>query len=376
MTVQSRQRETVTSAVPLGDVLERYRDRTVLVTGDSGFVGSWLSLWLRRSGARVVGMSLPGVPPAPAGVPQIGGGAERHLLDVTDLGQVEEAVSSVDPEVVFHLAAQPLVMSSYEDPVGTFRTNVMGAANLLEALRSSSTVRACVVVTSDKCYAEDQRPRVEGDPLGGNDPYSASKAATEHVVHAYARSFLGERGVGVSTVRTGNIFGGGDWAPARLIPDFVRASGGGDRLELRHPEARRPWQHVLDATSACLRLGAGLIDDPPAWTGPWNVGPRPESSVTVGNMVEALEGAWRKRGGRPAEVEVGEAPTSRYESPVLFIDAGRAHEHLGWRPLLDLTSAVDLTVDWYWGALHQPTFDPESVAMDQIECYERLARGT
>ena len=355
-----------------------FSGRTVLVTGHTGFKGTWLSLWLERLGARVVGLSL--APAAPSLCRQVGLEASVASVhgDVRDAGLVAHVVRVHEPEFVFHLAAQPLVLESYRRPVDTLATNVMGTAHVLEALRRAPSVRAAVVVTSDKCYAgtPEGRPFTEEDRLGGADPYSASKAAAELVVETYRASYFPPgSGVGVASVRAGNIVGGGDWAADRIVPDCVRALAAGTRLALRHPEAVRPWQHVLEPVAGYLQLAAMLGADPVTFSGAWNFGPAAEGrSTTVAQVVDAVGESWRRGGGRPLlRHRPAAAVTGPYELALLRLDTTKANAHLAWRPLLDFADTVAFTTEWYWRHANEAGFDPRAATLAQIARYEAAA---
>lgn len=325
------------------DLGEAYRGKRVLLTGHTGFKGAWLALWLRRLGAEVGAVALP-----PDTEPNLWSalGLENEVhseyADIRDSGRLRALVDAFRPEFVFHLAAQALVLPSYEDPVGTFATNLMGTVNLLEACRHQPSIRAMVVVTSDKCYRQPGRhPFREDDPLGGEDPYSASKACAELATAAYRHAYFRE-GVGLATVRAGNVIGGGDWAAHRLVPDLMRAFQQGRTPGIRRPEARRPWQHVLDPLDGYLRLGAKLAADPGPWSGPWNVGPTPEQAWTVAQVADACCRAW---GGTANWILEG-AP-SGLEAERLELDGSRIRECLGWTPRWTVEAAIERSVRWY-----------------------------
>jgi CDP-glucose 4,6-dehydratase len=368
--------EDLVSASPftaLGSLVEStYRGKTILVTGHNGFVGSWLSHWLVRAGATVVGLSLPTVPGGLADVTDLDRLVDAREVDLRDLAAVRNVVEGTAPDMVFHLAAQALVLPSYEDPLATFATNVAGTGNLLEAIRYQPSVRACVVITSDKCYADGDRPHVEEDPLGGNDPYSASKAAAEIVTHSYRVSYFAADGVGVATARAGNIVGGGDWGAHRIVPDCMNAAAALRPLELRHPGAVRPWQHVLDAVAGYLRLGAALIDDPAGAGRAWNFGPDARASATVGDLVGSLLAAWTGLDGTEPPPPTQPGATTPHERAHLTLDSARSHKALGWTPLLSLSDTVEWTVEWYWSFLRDPGADPRTRTIAQIDRYQHL----
>lgn len=320
--------------------------RRILVTGHNGFVGSWLSSLLVRAGAEVVGYSLAPTSGSLGARLPASASLKEVEADVRDLASLRRAVAEFDPEIVFHLAAQALVLESLLAPVPTFEINVIGTANLLEAVRASS-VKVCVVVTSDKCYAEGPVAHIESDALGGRDPYSASKAAAELVVGAYRDSFFAD-GPRVASARAGNIIGGGDAGAARIVPDFLRAVECGTPLVLRHPGAVRPWQHVLDAVSGYVRLAAAMFDAPELATS-FNFGPDKLSCVTVFQLVEMLRYSFARATGETplAPVVAGEPLPERM---TLALDSARARLSLGWQPLLDLSSMVDWTIEWHVAA--------------------------
>lgn len=325
-----------------------WRDRRVLLTGHTGFKGSWLTLWLEHLGARVFGYGL-----EPAGSPNlfVAAGLDRSsasaIGDVRDLDALSRAMRDAAPEVVFHLAAQALVRESYRDPVGTYATNVMGTVHVLEAVRSCPSVRAVVVVTSDKCY--ENREWVwgyrEDEAMGGYDPYSSSKGCAELVTSAYRRSFFASPQADrarIASARAGNVIGGGDWAADRLIPDAVRAFTAGQPLVVRNPAAVRPWQHVLEPLSGYLLLAERLSQQGDAAEG-WNFGPAEADARSVGDVVRMVSAAW---GGDPA-VTFADSPDERHEAHVLRLDCSKARARLGWAPRTDLATAIAWVARWY-----------------------------
>lgn len=336
-----------------------WEGRRVLLTGHTGFKGSWLSLWLQRLGAEITGYALrPPSTPNLFELAEVGGRMRSVTGDVRDLPTLLAAFGEARPEVVFHLAAQPLVRLSYDDPVETYATNVQGTVHVLEAARETADVRAVVIVTTDKCYENREWPWPyrEVDRLGGYDPYSSSKACAELVVAAYRDSFFNPRrwsdhGTAVASARAGNVLGGGDWAEDRLVPDLMRGFSGGQVVRIRNPDAVRPWQHVLEPLSGYLMLARGLFDDGPVYGGAWNFAPREEGSRTVAWIADHLARAW----GEAASWlrDSGEHP---HEARTLKLDWSKARERLGWAPRWSLETTLDHVSSWYrtWAADPSP----------------------
>ena len=337
--------------------------RRVLLTGHTGFKGGWLALWLARLGAQVSGYAL---------APEAGGFYERTgvkgalqaewIADVRDRETLLQAVTTAQPEVVFHLAAQPLVRASYADPVGTFATNVLGTAHLLDALRQQSGVRAIVAVTSDKCYRDLGAPCRETDALGGHDPYSASKAGAEIVAASYAASY----GLPLATARAGNVIGGGDISTDRLVPDLLRALDTGAPLHLRHPEAVRPWQHVMEPLAGYLRLAERLMDAPARFGGAWNFGPDDAEAQPVRVVAARLLAHAQADGLTPPPLTLGDG-SGVHEAGVLRLDVHKAAEQLGWRGRLTLDEALRLT--WQWHRAARSGQDLQAFTLQQIDAY-------
>lgn len=332
----------------MGNDLAAYAGRTVMVTGHTGFKGSWLCLWLTRLGARVVGYSLPAhTEPSHFGLLHLD--MESVIGDVRDHGALAAAVRRATPDIVFHLAAQPIVRLSYREPSATFATNVQGTINLYEACRASSSVRAVVCVTSDKAY-ENRELSVgyrETDQLGGSDPYSCSKGCAELVTACYRRSFFSAQLPGgqrllLASARAGNVIGGGDWSADRIIPDTVRAAAKGEPVAVRNPRSIRPWQHVLEPLSGYLLLGQKLLEGEEEHAGAWNFGPEDEGNVEVAAILERFQAAW------PAvRTAFAPDPAGPPETRVLKLDSTKARAGLGWRPAWGWREAVDRTAWWY-----------------------------
>ena len=325
-----------------------FRNAPVFITGHTGFKGSWLASWLHLLGADVTGYSLPPKRPEDHFNALRLESRVRHIEgDILDAGHLARAVSEARPEFVFHLAAQPLVRRSYLEPRLTFETNVLGSVNLMEALRGSESTRVLIFVTSDKCY-KDQSGNWgyrETDPLGGRDPYSASKACAELVFSCYQASYFATQGLRSGSVRAGNVIGGGDWAEDRIVPDSIRALSSGQNICLRQPRTVRPWQHVLEPLSGYLTLASELAGDKgSALTGEaWNYGPAAGSHRTVEELAQAVVSRWGD-----GKVVVSEAlDTHLKESAMLYLNCDKTQHRTGWRPQWDFERSIETTVDWY-----------------------------
>lgn len=325
---------------------EFWRSKRVLITGHTGFKGGWLALWLQRMGAQVTGLALaPSTTPNLFEVTGIAQGMSSHLCDIRDSQALAYQMRAAQPQIVFHLAAQALVHASYADPLSTYATNVMGTAHLLEALRGLDSVQVAVMVTTDKVYRnlEQPYPYREHDPLGGHDPYSASKAASEIVIASYRDAFLASQGVAVASARAGNVIGGGDWSADRLIPDAVRAWQTDQTLVIRSPQAIRPWQHVLEPLAGYLQLAHALWDQPHL-AGAYNFGPPTHSAATVQSVVEIARSAY---GAGAASYEKNSKDTGLHEAHLLALETAKARAVLGIEPRWSLEQAVERSMVWY-----------------------------
>jgi CDP-glucose 4,6-dehydratase len=321
---------------------EQLGGRTVLVTGHTGFTGAWLTAWLADLGASVTGYSLAAAPDAAYSLARLDERCVSTIADINDREALRRALRHCQPDLVIHLAAQALVLEGVRNPVHTFDVNVMGTVHLLDAVRTEVPSASIVVVTTDKVYTPSVNAHREADPLGGHDPYSASKGAAELAVAAFAATYPSE--LRVATARAGNVIGGGDRARDRLVPDCVRAAERGETIHCRFPNAVRPWQHVLDAIRGYLTLGMSLIDDA-SFAGPWNFGPSPDGLMTVSALIGRFRAAW---GSEPPDVAMTE--NNHPENPVLLLDPALARQRLGWQPVLSAAEAVDWTAQWYRAA--------------------------
>jgi len=341
--------------------------KRVFVTGHTGFKGSWLCLWLQSLGAEVSGFALP--PPTQPSLfeqARVGAGMRSILGDIRELATLQHAMQVARPEIVIHMAAQSLVRYSYQNPVETYATNVMGTVHLLESVRHTPEVRAVLNITSDKCY--ENREWVWGyrehEPMGGHDPYSSSKGCSELVTAAYRNSFFNTPGTAaLATARAGNVIGGGDWAQDRLIPDVLRAFEQGQPVRIRNPHAIRPWQHVLEPLSGYLALAERLYESGPAFAEGWNFGPHDDEAQAVDWIVQQLASMW----GPDAHWKVAEG-THPHEASRLKLDISKARSRLGWRPKLNLEQALQLTL--VWARQRQAGSDMHHFTLAQIVAYQ------
>lgn len=325
---------------------KNFQNKKVFITGHTGFKGTWLAFLLNEIGANVMGFALP---PATAvnhfDLLELNKKIKHVVGDIRDASILANTLNEFQPEFVFHLAAQALVRPSYDDPVTTFETNVMGSVNLLDAVRQCKSVRSLVCITSDKCYENVEWiwGYRENDQLGGRDPYSASKAAAEIVFSSYARSFFDQSpSLGVATSRAGNVIGGGDWARDRIVPDCIRAIEAGEPIRLRNPRATRPWQHVLEPLAGYLLLATRLYEAPQRWGGPWNFGPSTHEVLTVQNVAEVIIGHLGK-----GCIEIVESKMEVHEACLLQLNCDKAHQLLDWYPRWHAEQALEATALWY-----------------------------
>lgn len=350
---------------------EFWNGRRVFLTGHTGFKGSWLSLWLKSLGANLAGYALdPPTNPSLFKRARVADGMESTIGDIGDRKTLAKAIAAHRPEIVIHMAAQAIVRASYDDPVGTMATNVMGTVHLLDAVRQVSGIRAVINVTSDKCY--DNREWIwgyrEGEPLGGNDPYSASKGCAEIVGHAFRHSYFpperyAEHGVALASARAGNVIGGGDWARDRLIPDLVAAFASGRPAVIRNPLSVRPWQHVLEPLSGYLLLAEKLVADGPSFAEAWNFGPPTDDAMPVERVVDTMVMRW----GEHASWRREQALQPR-EANTLRLDCTKAKLRLGWQPHWTLNQGIDAIVDWYRAELAGA--DMNEFTLRQIDAWQ------
>lgn len=342
-----------------------WRGKRVLITGHTGFKGSWLTLWLKRLGAEITGMALPpNTQPNLFKLARISDGIASHFCDIREVDRTNQIIRAVRPEVVLHLAAQPLVRASYRDPIATYASNVMGTAHVLDALRDLDSVRVAVMVTTDKVYQnmEHPYPYRENDVLGGHDPYSASKAASEIVIASYRDAFLREQGVAVASARAGNVIGGGDWSADRLIPDAIHAWQTEQVLDIRRPLSIRPWQHVLEPLAGYLALAEKLWQQPEL-AGAYNFGPSPHAAATVQEVIE-LARAFYGQGA----VHYGDGSSGPHEAGWLALETAKVQTILNLKPQWPLTETVRRTMDWY--RAQAAGTDAQALCAAEIAAYE------
>jgi len=340
-----------------------YRGKKVLITGHTGFKGTWMTFLLTEMGAEVCGLSLaPETTPNHFDLLKLEDDILHVEGDIRDENAVNKVMQDFQPDFVFHLAAQALVKESYDNPVSTFETNIMGSVNVLEAVRKCKSVRSLVYITSDKCYENVEWiwGYRENDQLGGRDPYSASKGAAEIVFSAYARSFFSHRAdLGAASARAGNVIGGGDWAANRIIPDCIRAIEGGLPIKLRNPNATRPWQHVLEPINGYLSLGARLYNNPEIFDGSWNFGPSTSETTTVASVANSIVQYLGK-----GVVEIEQQEIQQHEANLLQLNCDKAHQLLGWFPKWGVEKTLNMTAQWY--QVFMTGGDIRSLTKDQL----------
>lgn len=365
----------VTRPAPLGPDPEVWKGRRVFMTGHTGFKGGWMSLWLAKLGATVRGYALdPYTTPNLLDAAKVGSVIEDTRGDILDRAKIAQSMAEFAPEIVIHMAAQPLVRLSYVDPIGTYATNVLGTGHVLEAVRNCPSVRAVVSVTTDKCYENKEWHwgYRENEPLGGYDPYSSSKACAELVTSAYRQSFFNvaqfaEHRCGIATGRAGNVIGGGDWSDDRLIPDLVRGFLRGDDVHIRRPNSIRPWQHVLEPVWGYMRIAEEIFKGNAACATAWNFGPADDDAWPVGRIAEKMVQVW----GDGARWTLDSDPGA-HEAGYLKLDASKARAELGWHPSLHIGTTLEWLVNWYKAQQHGE--DMHAYTLQQIADYEALLR--
>lgn len=350
---------------------EFWNGKKVLVTGHTGFKGSWLSLWLNELGAKVTGFSLkPETSPNLFELADIASKVDSHIGDITDPAHIKKVVQLSNPEIVIHMAAQPLVLRSYENPVESYLTNVIGTANVFEAIRATDSVKAIVNITTDKCYENKEWHwgYRENEAFGGHDPYSSSKACAELVTKTYRKCFFAQAGVQLASVRAGNVIGGGDWADNRLIPDLLRSISAGEPVVIRSPKAIRPWQHVLEPLAGYLMLAEKLCSgDAERFAEGWNFGPYDNDAKPVEWILEKLCSKW----GEGASWKLDDPnKVQLHEANYLKLDCSKARKELEWEPQLGLDSALDWIVDWYRTYTNGDSVKDKTI--QQIQAYQEM----
>ena len=352
----------------VGPARQFWRGKRVLVTGDSGFKGSWLALWLNELGAEIHGLSLPpDQRPNLYSLAKVGKISKTHFVDIRQAGQVRKVIGKIKPQIIFHLAAQPIVRVGYSRAKETWDTNLNGTIHLLEAARNLPSLKVIVVVTTDKVYRNSEKGAsfVESDPLGGSDPYSASKAAADLATSSYHQVFFEKMGVGVATARAGNVIGGGDWAKDRIVPDAIRAWRRGKALLVRNPASIRPWQHVLDSLGGYLILAEKLWKNQ-SLSGAYNFGPNSSDRKTVRELIQQTKGFYEKR-----RVVWGSSKRGPAEARVLALNNSKAKKQLGFHPVWGFQQAVGRTFDWY--ADQSKGGDAKRLCLEDIQAYEMQA---
>lgn len=356
----------------LNSSLAHYQGKKVLVTGHTGFKGAWLSIWLHQLGAEVIGLALdPEYPNSIFELSNIGEKIKDYRGDIRNKELVNKIIADEKPEIVFHLAAQPLVIASYSDPLYTYEVNTLGTAYVLDAMRNSESLKTGIFITTDKVYENKEWswPYREYEQLGGYDPYSSSKAAAELIISSYRNSFFNAKDfskhqTSIASVRAGNVIGGGDWAENRLVPDCIKSINNDKTIEIRSPKSVRPWQHVIEPLGGYLLLGAKMLQQPEQFNEAWNFGPESENIVNVGGLVEKLiekneKGSWEDTSN----------PNAVHEANLLSLDINKAKSKLGWNPILSFDETIEFTTEWYQ---KYPTQDVYQLSLSQINNYTNL----
>lgn len=345
-----------------------WKNKKVFLTGHTGFKGSWMSLWLLKAGADLTGYSM-GLPTKPSLFEELGIDKDMNsiLSDIRDLPKIKKAVSEAKPEIIIHMAAQPLVRYSYTEPVETYMTNVMGTVHVFEAARAAKSVKAIVNVTSDKCYENQERKAgyQEHEPMGGHDPYSNSKGCAELVTSAYRKSFFENEGISIASGRAGNVIGGGDWAADRLVPDIVRSVLSNEKLIIRNPKATRPWQHVLEPVGGYLHLTEKLYTEGKAFAEGFNFGPSTADHCDVENIILKMNKHWNNK----IKFEINKSDANPHEANLLSLDCSKAERVLKWKPRWNLDKALKMTVDWNEQRLAKVSV--KNICLEQIAGYEQ-----
>jgi len=353
---------------------EIYKDKIVLVTGHTGFQGGWLSLWLKKLGANVIGYSLdPTTKLSFFESVELKNDVEHVIGDIRDQEKLKYTIDKYKPEIIFHLAAQSLVRRSYKEPIETFETNILGTANILEIIRQTECIKTGMIMTSDKCYdnTNNTKPHIESDPMGGFDPYSASKGAAELVTSSYRNSFFKNKRLikGIATARAGNVIGGGDWSEDRIIPDSIKKLSDNNDILIRNPESKRPWQYVLESISGILWLTAKLYQEPNKFEQGWNFGPESyENTLTVKELVTKIIQEWNSKN----TFRIEENSSKFYESDILLLDSSKTKNELGWKNILKIDEVISETVSWY-KAHKNGMENMREFSLKQIEKYSTKA---
>lgn len=347
-----------------------WKNKKVLVTGHTGFKGSWLCLWLRKLGAEVIGYALnPPTQPSLFHIGNIDQDISSIIGDIRDYDHLMKTIKKYKPEVVFHLAAQPLVRESYINPIETLQTNIIGTANLLDIVRLTKNIKVVINVTSDKCYDNKEWSwgYRETDPMGGYDPYSCSKGCSELITNSFRQSYFKDEKIYIASARAGNVIGGGDWAEDRLVPDIIRSLLRNQSPKIRNPYAVRPWQHVLEPLCGYMTLAEKMYFEGEKFSQPWNFGPDDDHIINVGDITNRIIEQWG--GERKISYDGGDHP---HEAQLLKLDCSKVKHELGWYPILNMTETLEWTVDWY--KAYKEKKDIKKLTLRQIEMYEKLRR--